>query len=544
MKKNLFALCLLLCVTTLVRAQFSGKGAGTDSDPYQITNADELFEVRNDLSASYKLMNDIDLKQWIEEDNPTQGWNPIGNEDTPFQGTFDGSNKVIKGVYIKRTTMNNVGLFGHVLQTTIKNLALLAPVVTGNDNVGVLIGSAPLVTSKYSKGEYCNIENIIVLGGVVSGTNNVGGIVGGLNVTPYVAGVTTASIIGCYSSSVINAKGTKCGGICGSANGYVSKNSWGVADYGYSCKLSIYDNLFMGRVQGKSYIGGVLGEQVRDGGLAYCEFLRNIAGGSIVGEEHVSGIAGKFIGDINVGGRTLLKYNVSMADTISASASSPYRITGYEWPNNFAYSGTKVFANGKSVTLEDNNYNGTAYGLKTLKKQSTYEGMEFDFSNQWTIVEGETFPYNKRQSAPPTVTSFTAGNKGSISGTATGNGGVYVMVGNDIYESYILDNKWSVTLGAISKGTMVKVMTRYDGLMPSIFVTAVATTGSGDTPEILKGDANGDSSVDTADAVAIVNHILGKSSVSFVEANADLNGDEQVSVDDAVATVQLILDKQ
>ena len=38
--------------------------------------------------------------------------------------------------------------------------------------------------------------------------------------------------------------------------------------------------------------------------------------------------------------------------------------------------------------------------------------------------------------------------------------------------------------------------------------------------------------------------ILGKSSVSFVEANADLNGDGQVSVDDAVATVQLILDKQ
>ena len=50
--------------------------------------------------------------------------------------------------------------------------------------------------------------------------------------------------------------------------------------------------------------------------------------------------------------------------------------------------------------------------------------------------------------------------------------------------------------------------------------------------------------MDTVDAVAIVNHILGKSSVSFVEANADLNGDGQVSVDDAVATVQLILDKQ
>ena len=540
MKKNLFVLCLLLCTTTLVRTQFGGKGAGTDSDPYQITNADELFEVRNDLLASYKLMNDVDLEQWIEEDNPTQGWSPIGNTDTPFQGTFDGNNKVIKGLYIKRTTMDNVGLFGHVLQTTIKNLALLAPIVTGNDNVGALVGSAPLVTYNNSKGEHCNIENIVVFGGVVSGINCVGGIVGSLNVSIYVPGVTTAGIIGCYSSSVINAKGTKCGGICGSANGYVSTNNWGVTNYGYSCKVSIRDNSFMGKVQGKSYVGGILGELTRLGNLSYCECLQNIVVGGIIGEEHVSGIAGNFISD----GSTLLKYNVSMADTISAFSSSPYRIVDNEWPNNFAYSGTKAFANGKSVTLEDNNYNGTAYGLKTLKKQSTYEGMEFDFSNQWTIVEGETFPYNKRQSAPPTVTSFTAGNKGSISGTATGNGGVYVMVGNDIYESYILDNKWSVTLGAISKGTMVKVMTRYAGLMPSIFVTAVATSGSGDTPEILKGDANGDGSVDTVDAVAIVNHILGKSSVSFVEANADLNGDGQVSVDDAVATVQLILDKQ
>lgn len=540
MKKSIIMVFLLLCTTTLVKAQFSGKGAGTESDPYQITNADELFEVRNDLSACYKLMNDVDLKQWIQEDNPTQGWSPIGNEDTPFQGTFDGNNKLIKGLYIKRTTMNNVGLFGHVLQTTIKNLALLTPIVTGNDNVGALVGSAPLVTAKNSKGMHCNIENIVVFGGVVSGVNYVGGIVGSLNVTIYVPGVTTAEIIGCFSSSVINAKGTKCGGICGSANGYVSTNNWGVANYGYSCKVSIRDNSFMGKVQGVSYVGGVLGELARTGYLSYCECLRNIGGGGIIGEEHVSGIAGNFISD----GSTLLKYNVSIADTISGSSSSPYRITDYEWSNNFAYSGTKVFANGKSVTLEDNNYNGTAYGLKTLKKQSTYEGMGFDFTNQWTINEGETFPYNIKQSAPPAVTSFTSGSKGSISGTAAGTGGIYVMVGNDIYESYILDNKWSVTLGAISQGTTVKVAARYDGLMPSIFVTAIAASGGGDIPDVVKGDANGDGSIDTADVVAIVNYILGKSSTSFIEANADIDGNGEVLVDDAVATVQLILDKQ
>ena len=541
MKKNFFVLCLLLCTTTLVRAQFSGSGAGTANDPYQITNADELFEVRNDMSASYKLMNDIDLKQWIEEDNPTQGWSPIGNEDTPFQGTFDGNNKLIKGLYIKRTTMNNVGLFGYVLQTTIKNLALLAPVVTGNDNVGALVGNSPLVTDKYKDGKYCNIENIVILGGAVSGSNYIGGIVGRAEVNYSVSINTIINVVGCYNAATVSATGNYCGGICGSANGLEYRNE------SIYVKISIHDNSFVGAVLGKSYVGGILGCKNSCTVVSYynfgsaCECQQNIAGGTIRGENYIGGIIGHFVYDSIF---LLTKYNVSVTDTISISSSFPYRVTDYEWPNNFAYSGTKAFVNGKSVTLEDNDYNGIGYGLKTLKKQSTYEGMGFDFSNQWTIMEGETFPYNKRQSTPPTVTSFTAGNKGSISGTATGNGGVYVMVGNDIYESYILDNKWSVTLGAISEGMTVKVVTRYDGLMPSILVTAVATVGGGETPEVLKGDANGDSSVDTADVVAIVNHILGKSSVSFVETNADLNGDGQVSVDDAVATVQLILDKQ
>ena len=113
----------------------------------------------------------------------------------------------------------------------------------------------------------------------------------------------------------------------------------------------------MGKVQGKSYVGGILGELTRLGNLSYCECLQNIVVGGIIGEEHVSGIAGNFISD----GSTLLKYNVSMADTISAFSSSPYRIVDNEWPNNFAYSGTKAFANGKSVTLEDNNYNEESF---------------------------------------------------------------------------------------------------------------------------------------------------------------------------------------
>ena len=58
-----------------------------------------------------------------------------------------------------------------------------------------------------------------------------------------------------------------------------------------------------------------------------------------------------------------------------------------------------------------------------------------------------------------------------------------------------------------------------------------------------KGDANGDGSVDIADAVCIVNHIVGKATPAFIEAAADANGDSVVDIADAVRIVNLIVGK-
>ena len=76
-------------VSSLAHA-FTGNGSGSEKDPYQVTTADELFEVRNDLAAHYLQMNDIDLAEWIQEDNPKQGWNPIGDSSLPFTGSYNG----------------------------------------------------------------------------------------------------------------------------------------------------------------------------------------------------------------------------------------------------------------------------------------------------------------------------------------------------------------------------------------------------------------------------------------------------------------------
>lgn len=59
----------------------------------------------------------------------------------------------------------------------------------------------------------------------------------------------------------------------------------------------------------------------------------------------------------------------------------------------------------------------------------------------------------------------------------------------------------------------------------------------------LPGDANGDGTVDIADAVCIVNHVVGKATPVFVEAAADVNGDNTVDIADAVRIVNLVVGK-
>ena len=58
-----------------------------------------------------------------------------------------------------------------------------------------------------------------------------------------------------------------------------------------------------------------------------------------------------------------------------------------------------------------------------------------------------------------------------------------------------------------------------------------------------KGDVNGDGDVDIADAVCIVNYVVGKPNTTFIEAAADANGDGDIDIADAVHIVNLVVGK-
>ena len=72
---------------------FSGAGDGTAGDPYQITTRAQLEEISSALSASYILMNDIDLG------GSSTPWTPIGTSVVPFTGTLDGDGHIISNLY-------------------------------------------------------------------------------------------------------------------------------------------------------------------------------------------------------------------------------------------------------------------------------------------------------------------------------------------------------------------------------------------------------------------------------------------------------------
>ena len=132
-----------------------------------ITSAQELSNIRNNLSGNYRLMNDIDLVS-VE-------WQPIGTANTPFSGTFNGNEFTISNLTITQT-QEFVGLFSNN-SGTIKNLKLdnVQISVEGGNSSSIYAGS--LVAKNIGI-----IENIETLNGSVFVKANNGnvGYVGGI----------------------------------------------------------------------------------------------------------------------------------------------------------------------------------------------------------------------------------------------------------------------------------------------------------------------------------------------------------------------------
>ena len=183
------------------------KGNGDVENPFQISTAAELAWFRDYVNENYdnvkssaKLTADIDLSDFChaaDDSKIEKSWEPIGNSNKKYQGTFDGNNKTITNLYIN-ASQNNMGLFGYASGSTIKNLTFEYANVTNTEPyTGILVGKAVKGSTfqNIKISEICqmkgdmdtggiagelqgNASNCVNYGNVTATYRNVGGLVG------------------------------------------------------------------------------------------------------------------------------------------------------------------------------------------------------------------------------------------------------------------------------------------------------------------------------------------------------------------------------
>ena len=251
-------------------SEFAG-GDGSESNPYQISNAAELALLHEKMTAEHKefkdeytsanyvltadiTINDVSNFDGWENTAPEYSWMPIGFDTVEFDGVFDGKGHTISGLYINTNCgeyTNNYGLFDTV-DGTVKNVKI--------DKSYIAVSGRPC---------------------------GVGSIAGHL--------MDKAIIDGCSSTAVLNCYDNSLGGIVGIAYGGVDK---GMVDEGNEREINystISNCTFAGKItqvkdDAMTDIGGIIGGC--DGNVDTCVNNGTIAfSGSNV--DSVGGIAGR-----------------------------------------------------------------------------------------------------------------------------------------------------------------------------------------------------------------------------------------------------------
>lgn len=201
---------------------FSGKGTGTLSDPYQITNYSQLNEIRNDLLSNYILINDI-----ISDGT---NFEPVTTSpDYPFKGTIDGKGKKIINLKIQTQKDQGALSYSSLIRYTgtsfiIQNIIFENLLINGSTNIGGICS--------YNNGKIVNCS----VKGTILGTNFEGyGTQGGI------CAINNGIINRCYSNFIMTGFIWSTGILCGENNGTID-----------SCNTD-------GEINGKRAVGGLVG---------------------------------------------------------------------------------------------------------------------------------------------------------------------------------------------------------------------------------------------------------------------------------------------
>ena len=199
--------------------------AGTSADPFQISNADDLYWFAAWVNGTYTpaegetavthldacavLTNDITVNTGVLNADGTlvsdvrgfREWTPIGRRDFSYDGIFNGQGHTISGLYFNDSQRSYVGFFGYTeIHSKISNVGIVDSYFCGSTYVGGMCGRG------YGIIENCYNAN------TVSGTSIVGGVCGFKDYRP---------INNCYITGAVSGS-DHVGGVCGYNYGIIS----------------------------------------------------------------------------------------------------------------------------------------------------------------------------------------------------------------------------------------------------------------------------------------------------------------------------------
>jgi len=354
--------------------------------PIYIYNVYGLQNMSEDLNGSYELANDIDA-------SVTAGWNggsgfvPIGNgtglwNNTSgswdflydFQGSFEGGWHAISHLYICRTDVDYVGLFGHTSNSArISNVTLTEAAVQGRSTGGCLAGA--------NNGTIVNCSAT----GSISGYSDSGGLVG----------VNTGAISYCsYNGSVVGEQSCT-GGLAGGNGGSISKcYSAGSVKGKYQSGGLVGGNVFPGSittsyststVTGMNIIGGLVGDNVNKGIVSDC-----YSTGSVNGTGTLGGLVGHSNATIS---------NCYSIGPVSGSGDMGGLVGSYygAQPPETSNWTTNSYWDRQTSGLNDS-VGGSGQDTAAMTLNATFVG--WDFNAIWNIVEGTSYPFLRAIPSP------------------------------------------------------------------------------------------------------------------------------------------------
>ncbi len=292
-------------------------GTGTPDDPYLIATAEQLNSIGHNprlMKAHLRVIDNLDLSGLR--------FYPIGNEDYPFAGVFDGGAFAISNFTYTAVEPENVGLFRAIWATgaEVRNIRLINPVIDGTNakSVGALAGLLWRGTIRD-----CHVE-----GGRVSGRALVGGLVGQNGASMDIGhGIVWAQLVNCGARTAVAGQAIV-GGLVG-VNASTAMVSGCYAEDDVSGKQNV------GGLVGMNFVAGIV--------------IKSHSGGTIVGEQSVGGLVGsngysdiqcsfstaEVRGTTRVGGLVGLNYGTATNCYAIATVTGSDKVGGFAGQNGY-----------------------------------------------------------------------------------------------------------------------------------------------------------------------------------------------------------------